>query len=412
MVVERSAERWDAVVAIAVGIFTLVAVEELPIGVLTLMSDDLNVTPGIAGLSVTLPGVIAGAVALAAPSITRGRDRRLVLVAALVVVAISCVATAVSWNITSLLAARALAGIPVGLYWAIMPIAAAGQVSERRTPLALTIVYAGVGAALVFGLPLATWLGDVVGWRTSFLAVAALALIVALMLQLRVMPVIAHTAETIRSTLAAFRIRGIRYPVILSVVIVGGTFITYSYIRPILLDIAAVPALQISLFLMVYGVLGLVGNFAAGPIIARSPATAVLILAAGTGLSMLAMLLVMSSPLSAMIIMVAWGLIAGMASVTMQSMVQSGAGERLDAGTALNSAAFSTSIALGALIGGQLVDHLGLRAPLWTSMVCMLAAVLIVLQFLRGEASGGAKAGGRADARLTPESGISRTLDA
>ena len=88
MVVERSAERWDAVVAIAVGIFTLVAVEELPIGVLTLMADDLNVTPGIAGLSVTLPGVIAGAVALAAPSITRGRDRRLVLVAALVVLSL------------------------------------------------------------------------------------------------------------------------------------------------------------------------------------------------------------------------------------------------------------------------------------------------------------------------------------
>lgn len=389
----EDAPRWGAVIAIAVGIFALVTVEELPIGVLTLMADDLAVTPGIAGLAVTLTGVIAGVVALAAPSVTRGRDRRLVLVAALGIVVISCAATALSWNITTLLASRALAGVPVGLYWAIMPIVAIGQVGERRAPLAFSIVYAGVGAALVFGLPLATWLGDVLGWRTSFFAVGGLALAVGVILLLRVAPVVAAAGETIRSTLAAFRIRGIRYPVILSMIIVGGTFITYSYIRPILLEIAGVPAVQISLFLMAYGMLGFAGNFAAGPIIARSPAVAVLILAGGTGLAMLAMLLLMDSPLSAMIIMVVWGLIAGMVSVTMQGMVQAGAGERLDAGTALNSAAFSSSIAVGALIGGQLVDHLGLRAPLWTSVVCMAAAVLIVVQFLRGEVRGQSASG-------------------
>ena len=76
--------------ALAIGIFVLITVEELPIGVLSVMAPDLGVSEGMAGLAVTIPGILAGVVALCTPVLVRGMDRRLVLVLALASVVVSC----------------------------------------------------------------------------------------------------------------------------------------------------------------------------------------------------------------------------------------------------------------------------------------------------------------------------------
>ena len=75
-----SARRWSGVVALALGIFVLITIEELPIGVLSVMAPELGISEGLAGVSVTVPGVLAGVVAVLTPVIVRGMDRRLVLV--------------------------------------------------------------------------------------------------------------------------------------------------------------------------------------------------------------------------------------------------------------------------------------------------------------------------------------------
>ena len=147
-----SARRWAAVVALAVGIFVLITIEELPIGVLSVMAPELGVSEGVAGLAVTVPGVLAGAVALCTPVIVRGLDRRLVLVLALVSVVISCALSVVAQSFAVLLFARLFAGVSIGLYWAVLAIVAIGQVPRRHIARALTIAFSGAGGALVLGV--------------------------------------------------------------------------------------------------------------------------------------------------------------------------------------------------------------------------------------------------------------------
>ena len=106
-----SARRWAGVAALAVGIFVLITIEELPIGVLSVMAPDLGVDEGVAGLAVTVPGILAGVVALCTPVIVRGMDRRLVLVLALASVALSCALSVVAPTFAVLLLARLFAGI-------------------------------------------------------------------------------------------------------------------------------------------------------------------------------------------------------------------------------------------------------------------------------------------------------------
>ncbi|WP_394215211.1 MFS transporter [Brachybacterium vulturis] len=378
-----SARRWAGVVALAIGIFVLITVEELPIGVLSVMAPDLGVSEGVAGLAVTVPGILAGAVALCTPVLVRGMDRRLVLVLALASVALSCALSVVAPTFAVLLLARLFAGVAIGLYWAVMAIVALGQVPAKHAARALTIAFAGAGGALVLGVPVAAWIGTHVGWRLAFAAVGIVAAVVALLILLLVEPVRSPVKVTGSMMLAAARTRGVRYALGLIALAVVGQFLTYSFISPVLIERAGVGLGDIGLMLLVYGLAGLVGNFAVGPLVRRSPPAAVLVVVTGTGLSLLAVLTVMDDPRRAMVVMAGWGLCVGAISVAMQAFIGSEASEVLEEATALNSAGFNTAIAIGALIGGLILDAAGLTPMILTSVLMVGGGALLVVHYLR-----------------------------
>lgn len=362
--------------------FTLVTIEQLPIGILTLVSNEFGVSRGQVGIAVTLPGVLAGIVALLVPGATASLNRKTVLVLSLGAVIASCALSAWAPSFWILLFSRVFTGLAIGMYWPVIPLVAGAQATPRHKATALTLVFAGIGSALVLGLPLATWLGVTFGWRGSFIATGILAVFTLAVVLMLVKPVPAARTETLRSTFGAAHIRGVRYAVVLTLTIVTAQFISYSYVSPILQDIGRVPVAQISGLLLVYGVLGIIGNFAAGPLLRRSAPLAVLVMAAGVAAALVLVGLVMDSPGNAFALLCLWGLFGGMMSVSIQGLVSSEAGDREEAGTALNSSAFNVSIGLGAVIGGVIVDTAGLMAAIWTSAVAMVMAVLIVARFI------------------------------
>lgn len=371
-------------VLLALGIFTQVTIEQLPIGLLPLMSADLGASDGQTGLAVTVPGLLGAAVALSLPGMARDIDRRYLLVISLAAVTVSTILSAIAPTLPLLLASRVITGFALGLYFPTMPRAALAHVPKRHGAAALALAFAGVGTALLLGLPIATWLGTVLGWRLSFLAVGGFALALALAQLIVLHPVRAETRESIASTFQALTIRSVKYGVTLSLVVVGAQFMSYSYITRILEQLGRVPLTQISLYLLIFGITGLIGNFASGRVIARSPQLAVMILISGMLAALLGALFAVHSPLSAIALTVVWGLFAGMISVSLQSFVTSDAGPRDEAGTALNSAAFNIAIAGGALAGGVLLDHFGIRAVITgTVLLLVLGGGLIASYALR-----------------------------
>ena len=183
--------------------------------------------------------------------------------------------------------------------------------------------------------------------------------------------------------LAAARTRGIRYVLALTALVVVGQFITYSFVSPVLLERADVPLGDLALMLLLYGIAGLLGNFAIGPLLRRSPPAGVAVMVTGTALSLLAVLLVMDSPPIALLLMPLWGLFVGGISVALQAFVGSEATAVLEEGTALNSAAFNTAIALGALCGGLILDAAGQTPMILTSVAMVGLGALVALRYLR-----------------------------
>lgn len=366
-------------VALALGIFTLVVIEQLPIGVLTLISDDLEVTYGNVGLAVTLPGLIAGIIALLVPGLTKRLNRKTVLVMALLATFVSCSISALAPNYLILMASRIVTGIAIGFYWPVVPLLASAQVEPKDRAKALTIAYAGTGSALVLGLPLATWLGTWLSWRGAFFATALLSFIVLVLVLISVKPMRPVVVESVRSTLLTIQLKGVRRAVSLTLILITAQFIAYSYISPILNLQAGIKADEISQYLLIFGISGFIGNFVAGSLVKQHPRLAITVLTLGSIAALGLVLILPPGAGYAAIWSIAWGFFAGMGSVSLQSLIMFEAGPKAEAATALNSAAYNLAIGAGAVIGGFLVDSFNLTWVIATALFGFMCALTLLI---------------------------------
>jgi len=160
---------WSAVFSLFMGVTCLIAAEFMPVSLLTPMARDLAVTEGMAGQTVTAVGVFAVLTSLLLSPLTRGMDRRRILLAFSLLLIVSNLLVALAPNYYVLLAGRGLLGICVGGFWSMAPAVTLQLVPAKDLPRALSIVYAGVSVATILSLPLASYLGHLLGWRNVFL---------------------------------------------------------------------------------------------------------------------------------------------------------------------------------------------------------------------------------------------------
>ncbi|MDO5730501.1 MFS transporter [Corynebacterium sphenisci] len=348
---------WAAVAALGVGIFTMTTLEQLPIGVLTLVSSGLGVAEGVVGLGVTVPGLLAGATAAVTPRLAGRADRRRVLAGALAAAAASAAASALAPGAATFLASRIIVGFAIGVFWALLGATVARIAAPGDVPRALATAFSGSAAAVVLGVPLTTWLGAWLGWRGAFAAGAGFAALVAVAV-LALVPAGAAPAPAGGGGAArAWARPGVRFGVVFTLLLVTAHFTAYTYASPILQELAGVDVTGVGAMLLLFGAAGIAGNFAAGPLLRRSRRLAVTVLPPGL-LAGMGLLAAGHGPAAAAAAMIVWGLFGGAVSVISQGWVLGAAGEFAEPASGLNSAAFNVGIAAGSAAGGLV--HAGL----------------------------------------------------
>ncbi|MEU9701909.1 MFS transporter [Streptomyces sp. NPDC047981] len=409
--------------AVTLGIFTVMTAELLPVGLLTPVAADLGVSPGTAGLMVTVPGLVA---AVSAPLIAlraAGYDRRTVLVLLMALVAAANLGTALAGHFAVVLGARALLGVAIGGFWAL-----AGGLAPRLVPAAgvgraTAVIFGGVSAASVLGVPAATAAAEWTGWRGAFAGTGVVALLATGALA-ALLPALPGAPAARRSGGRIAGREGVRIPgrrglrsagregvrvagreavrfagrrwvripglldlprrhvpvrvgLLLTLLLVTGHFLAYSFVRPVLAEHAHVPERFLGPLLLGYGIAGVAGNFLAGPRAARSPARTLAALGAGLTVALLALALAGGTPPAGAALLILWGLAYGGVSVGLQSWLMAvAAPEDLETATALQVSVFCLSIALGALLGGLITDATTFTAVLATGAALTLAACL------------------------------------
>ncbi|WP_369357530.1 MFS transporter [Streptomyces sp. cg2] len=366
-----------AVLAVTLGIFTIVTSEILPIGLLTRIGGDFGVSDGTVGLMMTLPGLLA---ACAAPTVTPAAarvDRRLMLCAFVALLALANLLAAAAPAYWLVLLSRVLVGVVIGGFWSIGAGLAARLVPAESAGRATAVVFSAVPLGSVVGVPAGTFLGDLAGWRVACAAVGALAVAV-LVLTALVLPPLPAVRATGPAALREV-LRGVhtRFALLMTFLIVLAHFGAYTYVTPFLERTAHVASAgTVTVFLLVYGVAGVVGNFAGGAVVGRRPRTVFGTAAELLALATLLLPVLGRGPAGALALLVVWGVAYGAVPVTSQTWFAKAAPGAPEATSVLFTASFQATFSLGALAGELVVDR---TSPAAVMTLGGATAALVVL---------------------------------
>ncbi|TPI17161.1 MFS transporter [Mesorhizobium sp. B4-1-3] len=379
---ERSEPAWGAVVSLALGVFGLVTAEFLPASLLTRLAQDLGVSEGAAGQAVTATAVVG---AIAAPTmaiVTKRLDRRYVMWILSVLLIVSNLVAAFASSLTMLLLARVVLGVALGGFWSMSAAMALRLVPMRLMPRAMSIILTGVSVATVTAAPVGAYVGDIWGWRTAFMMAAVVGAL-ALLVQLATLPSLPPTAvASFRTLVEVLKRPMIRIALLVVLLVASGQFAGFTYVRPFLETVPVMPIETISLVLLAYGIGGFFGNFAGAFLAERNLKMAVGLAPLLIALSAATLLLLGASPITAAVAVTTWGFAFGAVPVGLQTWLVRAAPDQAESAGGLMVATFQVAIALGAIVGGLLVDHAGVASAFAYGGVATLLAALVA--FLMG----------------------------
>lgn len=374
---------WLGVAAITASLFVFLTTELMPIGLLTPLSASLGISMGVAGLMVTLQGISAG---LGVPFIvawTRRVNRRALLSTLLAILALGNLITAISPNYWLILTTRLVMGFASGVFWAIGVSMAMRLVPERQASRAAAVVMSGISIATVVGIPLGTIVESLTDWRATFLIWAGLSVLVFLAVTALVPSLPSANAVSVREVFG-LPFKNVRLRVVLLIVVffVLGHFGAYTFVRPFLEQSANATPAFITVVLIVFGVGGALGNFAAGYTVNKNLRGSFLVGGAGLVGSLLLLLAIGDGRTGVILALILWGVSFGVVQLCQVNMTLAAAPETFEAAMSLNTMAYNTSIALGALFGGLFVDHAGVTSVVWFGVA--LTAVSLLLRLCTG----------------------------
>ncbi|MET9656117.1 MFS transporter [Streptomyces sp. NPDC006510] len=372
-----------ALLALAIGAFGIGTTEFVIMGLLPEVAADFQVSIPTAGFLVTgyALGVVLGAPLMTALGTRVTRKRMLVLLMGLFVV--GNVVSAVAPVFGVMVVGRVIASLAHGAFFGIGTVVAADLVAPQKKAGAIAMMFTGLTVANVVGVPLGTYIGQSVGWRTTFLVVAAIGVIGLLGVAGLVPEQPQHEGVRLRDELAAFRNVQVLLAMAMTVLGFGGVFAAITYITPMMTEIAGYSTSSVTWLLVLLG-LGMVGGNLIGGKFADRRLMPLLYVSLGALAVVLALFtLTAHNKIAAAVTIV---LIGGLGFATvppLQKRVLDQAAGAPTLASAVNIGAFNLGNALSAWLGGLVIAAgLGYTAPNWVGAA--LAASALALAVVSG----------------------------
>ena len=361
-------------IILALSVFAAVTTETAPVGLLPAIGHAFGVTESAAGLLVTLYAVLVAVLAVPLTLATRRVPGKRLLLVALSSYAASNVISAAAPDFAVLAAGRALGGVTHALFFSVFIGYSTRLVPPAQTGRALALASAGAPAGFVLGVPLATALGNAAGWRAAFAALAALMAVVFVLIAV-LLPDVRPPAQERRP--ASGRLR-LLVPVVGSNALAFlGQYTLYTYVSVLLLRSGASSGLA-GPVLLVFGVFGLIGVWAAGPRLDRHLRTSALVILALLGAGIAAAGAAVPGLVLVIVAGAVWnGAFGAVPSVFQTAAVRAQSTTPELAGAWINASA-NSGIAAGAALGGAVLAGAGIRAVAWLAAALVLLALALV----------------------------------
>ncbi|MFZ6993177.1 MFS transporter [Curtobacterium sp. RRHDQ66] len=362
---------------LAVGTFLMSTSENIIAGLLQEMSADLHVSVARVGLLITAfaIGMIIGAPVMALATLRL--PRRATLIAALAVFAAGHVVAALSDSFTVVIIARVITAVATGAFWAVAAVVATTAAGPARSSRALGVMMSGVGLAVVAGVPLGSFAGQVLGWRGSFWALAVLAAVAAVVIRMFAPADGKREQQSATAEIRALITGRTGLLVIATILITGSYMGAFAYISPLLTDRTGYPEWAVPIVLVCFGAGALIGTNLAGRLADRRPLTVFITAAAGVGV-VLALLLPLSAYGVPTIILV---ILLGITGMAVPPVATGLAGRFAPTAPTLAAAvavsAFNAGIAIATWVESDALDGpLGVTAPETIGIVLVILGLI------------------------------------
>ncbi|MFF3923960.1 MFS transporter [Paenibacillus lactis] len=371
-----------ALLALAVSAFAIGTTEFISVGLLPLISEDMNISVTTAGLTVSMyaMGVTFGAPILT--SLTSRMSRKTLLLWIMIIFIIGNSLAAGAASIGILLAARVLSAFSHGVFMSIGSVIAASVVPENRRASAISIMFTGLTVATVSGVPIGTFIGQQWGWRLAFVAIALVG-VAAFIANSILIPSDMPKGErtSFRDQAKLLTNRRLLLMLLITALGYGGTFVVFTYLSPLLQDITGFKENTVAVILLVYGIAIAVGNIIGGKAANRSPLKALLYMFIVQALVLFSLTFTAPFKVAGLMTIILMGFLAFMnvpgLQVYVVELAERFAPSAVNMASALNIAAFNAGIAIGSFLGGLITKSMGLIHTAWIGALMVLAAVAL-----------------------------------
>ncbi|WP_405458814.1 MFS transporter [Streptomyces sp. NBC_00101] len=378
-----------AVYILGLSVFALGTSEFMLSGLLPPIADDMGVSIPRAGLLISAfaIGMVVGAPLLAVATLRL--PRRTTLIALISVFGLGQVAGALAPTYEVLFVSRVVSALACAGFWAVGAAVAIAMVPKNARARAMAVMIGGLSIANVMGVPLGAFLGEGLGWRSAFWAVGAASAValVGVVLKIPRIPV-PEQRPLLRQELAIYRDRHVWLAIVITALAAGGVFCAFSYLSPLLTDVAGLSSGWVPWVLALFGAGALVGTTVGGRVADAHLFGVLLSGIAASTVFLVALALFASSPVAVVLIAFLLGFSAFYTAPALNARMFDVAGAAPTLAGATATAAFNLGNTAGPWLGGAVIDaDLGYASPAWggaAMLVAGLAAVALALRVQRG----------------------------
>ncbi|GGI06441.1 MFS transporter [Isoptericola cucumis] len=391
-----------ALLALALGGFTIGTTEFATMGLLPQIGADLGVSDPVAGHAITAyaVGVVVGAPLLTVAAARMSR-RRLLLVL-MGAYTLANVLSALAPTIEALVAGRFLAGLPHGAFFGVGAAVGAAVAGPGRRGHAVSMMMTGLTVANVVGVPLSTAVGQSLGWRVAFVVMGLLGA-VTLLGVLRFVPEHGPVDSSVRNELGTLRNGPLWISFAAGAVGFGGLFAVYTYVAPTVTKVSGMTQGAVPWVLAVFGVGMTVGTLLGGRLVDRDVLRTVIGGFVATAASLVVFALVGTMPVPAVLALFALGVTSQVLGLAMQTRLMDLSPQAQSLGAALCHSALNIGNASGAFFGGLVIAAgYGYLAPAWVGLALTLVGLAMVLAFGRQRGAVAPSGADRGDGSAAP----------
>jgi DHA1 family purine ribonucleoside efflux pump-like MFS transporter len=359
----------------------MITAELLPVSLLTPMARGLAISEGLAGQTVSAVALAAIVSSLLVTTVTRGIDRRTVLLVFSVVQIVSCVIVAAAPNFTVVIIGRVILGLAVGGFWAMSASLAMRLSRQADVPIALSIVFGGLSASMIIAAPAASLLEVSIGWRGIFYIAATLGIpcLVWQWLALPSMPPFSRDNQ-VGDVFAIFRRPGIAPAMVAMFTAYAGHFAVYNFIRPLFELRGGLSASGISLALVIFGIANFAGTSLSSALLKCSLKFTLAVVPFTMAVAAIGLLLLAGNHRVAMSITAIWGAAMGCLPVAWSTWITRNLGDDAENAGAFQVALIQLSNVVGTAFAGAAFNFAGIVGPTTLGTLLLgIAAVIVIV---------------------------------